>query len=97
MAEAAGGWRPLDAGSVFDVEYWELEQAKLRKGGARKPLAGKIAMVTGGAVGIGAEIADALRQDGAAVMVLDISPSVEERYDAPDALGRICDVTDTEA
>ena len=96
-AEAAGGWRPLDPGSIFDVEYWELEQAKLRKGGARKPLAGKVALVTGGAGGIGAEIADALRGDGAAVMVLDISPSVEERYDAADAVGRVCDVTDSEA
>ena len=94
-AEAAGGWRPLDAGSIFDVEYWELEQAKLRRGGGGKPLTGKIALVTGGAGGIGAEIADALRGDGAVVMVLDISPAVEERYDAPDAIGRICDVTNT--
>ena len=60
-------------------------------------LAGKVALVTGGAGGIGAEIADALRGDGAAVMVLDISPTVEERYDAPDAAGRVCDVTDSEA
>ena len=95
-AEAAGGWSPLDPGSIFDVEYWELEQAKLRKGGARKPLAGKVALVTGGAGGIGAEIADALRADGAAVMVLDISPSVVERYATADAVGRVCDVTNSD-
>ena len=95
-AEAAGGWRPLDPGSIFDVEYWELEQAKLRRGGGGKALTGKIALVTGGAGGIGAEIADALRAEGAVVMVLDISPSVEERYDAPDAVGRVCDVTSTD-
>jgi rhamnose utilization protein RhaD (predicted bifunctional aldolase and dehydrogenase)/NAD(P)-dependent dehydrogenase (short-subunit alcohol dehydrogenase family) len=96
-AEAAGGWRPLDPSHIFDVEYWELEQAKLRRGGAGRPLDGKIALVTGGAGGIGAASADALRAEGAAVCVLDIDPTVTDRYDGNDALGQVCDVTDSGA
>ncbi len=45
--ESLGGWQALPEKEIFDIEYWELEQAKLKKGGAQKPLQGKIALATG--------------------------------------------------
>ena len=52
-AEALGGWTTLPERDVFDVEYWVLEQAKLARSGPPLQLAGKIALVTGAASGIG--------------------------------------------
>ena len=52
-AALLGGYRALPARDIFDVEYWDLEQAKLRKAGALPPFAGEIALVTGAASGIG--------------------------------------------
>jgi rhamnose utilization protein RhaD (predicted bifunctional aldolase and dehydrogenase)/NAD(P)-dependent dehydrogenase (short-subunit alcohol dehydrogenase family) len=94
-AEALGGWRPLGEKDLFDVEYWELEQRKLRKSGKAPPLAGRIALITGGATGIGRAIAERMRGEGAAVCVLDRKPEVRERFRGADALGIECDVTDT--
>lgn len=91
--EALGGWTPLGEKDLFEMEYWELEQAKLKKGGATPPLAGQIALVAGGATGIGKATADALRQQGAAVCVLDVRPEVEA-FAGKDALGIVCDLTD---
>lgn len=91
--EALGGWTPLGEKDLFDMEYWELEQAKLKKGGAAPPLAGKVALVAGGATGIGAATADELRRQGAAVCVLDVRSEVE-RFAGADALGVVCDLTD---
>jgi rhamnose utilization protein RhaD (predicted bifunctional aldolase and dehydrogenase)/NAD(P)-dependent dehydrogenase (short-subunit alcohol dehydrogenase family) len=96
-AESLGGWRPLEEKSLFEVEYWELEQAKLRKTGTRPPLEGKIALVTGAASGIGRACADLLREQGAAVAGLDINPVIEEETRAPEFLGVACDVTDPQA
>ncbi|MEC9072259.1 MAG: SDR family NAD(P)-dependent oxidoreductase, partial [Myxococcota bacterium] len=95
--EALGGWRPLGEPEIFEVEYWELEQAKLRKGGAPPPLQGKVALVTGAAGGIGAAAVRHLRAAGAAVCGLDIQPEMEELLQGADTLGIQCDVTDTEA
>src|SRR5689334_8066884 len=52
-AEALGGFRALPAKDLFDVEYWDLEQAKLKKGGKPPAFAGEVALVTGAASGIG--------------------------------------------
>ena len=52
-AEALDEWRALPEGDLFDVEYWELEQAKLARQGAPAPFAGEIALVTGANSGIG--------------------------------------------
>ena len=96
-AEALGGWRALDERHLFDVEYWDLEQAKLRKAGAPLPFAGEIAVVTGAASGIGKACAEAFLRRGAAVVGLDRNPVIESLWKRPDYLGRVCDLTDPQA
>lgn len=96
-AEALGGYRALPAQDIFDVEYWDLEQAKLRKGGAAPPFAGEIAMVTGAASGIGKATVTALLARGAAVVGLDRDPAVTALYSRVDYLGIVGDVTDSAA
>jgi rhamnose utilization protein RhaD (predicted bifunctional aldolase and dehydrogenase)/NAD(P)-dependent dehydrogenase (short-subunit alcohol dehydrogenase family) len=96
-AEALGGWQALPRRELFEVEYWELEQAKLRKGGSRKSLQGKVALVTGAASGIGRACARALHAAGAAVVGLDLVPAIEGELAGPEGLGLVCDVTDTGA
>ena len=57
---------------AFDIEYWLLEEAKLQRMPRPQSLAGRIALITGGAGGIGAAIADRFLQQGACVMLADI-------------------------
>ena len=92
-AEKLGGYKALSAASIFEVEYWELEQAKLKKGGSAPEFNGKVALVTGGASGIGKSIAQMLNARGAAVVVLDINPEVESAFNKADAIGVKCDLT----
>ncbi len=92
--EALGGWKPVSEADLFDVEYWELEQAKLKVIGGGKPaLQGKIAVVTGGASGIGKAVAMELKALGAAVGVLDVNPNVAEEFKGDGLIGVVCDVT----
>ena len=87
---------------AFDIEYWALEEAKLRRQPAPKPLAGRVAIVTGGAGGIGGAIAQRLLVDDACVVLLDKDGDALERAGAELALKfgkdrtRVtrCDVTD---
>jgi len=95
-AEAMGGWRPVSGHDLFDIEYWELEQAKLKKGGISPVLQGRVALVTGAASGIGKACVAALRKQGAVVAALDINADVEHMTDR-NVLGIICDVTDDAA
>jgi rhamnose utilization protein RhaD (predicted bifunctional aldolase and dehydrogenase)/NAD(P)-dependent dehydrogenase (short-subunit alcohol dehydrogenase family) len=95
-AEALGGWQALGERDIFDVEYWELEQAKLKKTVARPPLSGKIAVVTGAAGGIGKACVEKLHAQGAAVVALDVRHTISALFDAPDILGLPCDVTSAE-
>src|SRR5262249_27196497 len=97
QAEQVGRYEALPAADIFDVEYWELEQAKLRRAGSRAPFAGEVALVTGAASGIGRACALALRSCGAAVIGLDLNPDVVDVASAPDFLGVPVDVTDTAA
>jgi rhamnose utilization protein RhaD (predicted bifunctional aldolase and dehydrogenase)/NAD(P)-dependent dehydrogenase (short-subunit alcohol dehydrogenase family) len=90
---ALGGWRALPAQDIFDVEYWDLEQAKLRRAGASPAFAGEVAVVTGAASGIGRACVDSLLRRGAAVAGLDVNPSVVRMHDRPDFRGIVCDLT----
>ncbi|OOZ37138.1 bifunctional aldolase/short-chain dehydrogenase [Solemya velesiana gill symbiont] len=96
-AEMLGGWRALPEQDIFDLEYWELEQAKLRKGGSAPEFQGEVALVTGAASGIGKACVDSLLSRGAAVVGLDINPEIQSLYDRPDFFGLRCDVTDRDA
>lgn len=96
-AEALGGYQALPARDLFDVEYWELEQAKLARAGARPPLQGEVALVTGAASGIGRACAEVLHSQGAAVVALDRNPAVEDWNRQTGGLGLTCDVTDPAA
>ncbi len=96
-AEKLGGWTTLSEKDIFDMEYWELEQAKLKKGGSKPALAGKIAVVSGGASGIGKACVEALNRAGCAVIALDIAQSTPEIFKQKDILGVVCDVTDGNA
>ncbi|MFT5110499.1 MAG: rhamnose utilization protein RhaD (predicted bifunctional aldolase and dehydrogenase), partial [Pseudoalteromonas tetraodonis] len=85
--EALGGWQALPESDIFDIEYWELEQAKLKKGGARKPLQGKIALATGAAAGIGRACAEALYEAGAVIVALDLNPEIEQIFTGEGRMG----------
>src|SRR5437879_6311154 len=93
-AEALGGFQALPAKDIFDVEYWDLEQAKLKKGGTAPPFAGEIALVTGAASGIGKAAVAAFLARGAAVVGLDLDARIESLHRRGDYLGVSCDVTD---
>jgi len=96
-AERLGGWRALPESAIFEVEYWELEQAKLRRSGQPPLFQGEIALITGGASGIGRACVEAFLARGAAVVALDLNPSIEVLDDQPGYLGLHCDVTDPQA
>ncbi|AOS64938.1 bifunctional rhamnulose-1-phosphate aldolase/short-chain dehydrogenase [Actinoalloteichus hymeniacidonis] len=70
-AEAISRYEPIDEGEKFRIEYWELEEAKLRRRPKAKPLATRVALVTGGASGIGLATARRLVAEGACVVVAD--------------------------
>ena len=97
-AEALGGYRALSEEELFDFEYWDLEQAKLRRAGQPPIFAGEVALVTGAASGIGKACVEALLKRGAAVIGLDVSPGVTTTAGPrPDFLGLTCDITSEEA
>ena len=92
-ASALGGYRALSPKDIFDVEYWDLEQAKLRKGNRPPLFQGEVALVTGAASGIGKACVASLLARGAAVIALDIEASVVDMHARADYLGIRCDVT----
>ncbi|MBV9825025.1 MAG: bifunctional aldolase/short-chain dehydrogenase [Alphaproteobacteria bacterium] len=69
-AEAAGRFESLNEADLFEMEYWSLEQAKLG-GAVEKPLAGQVALVTGGAGTIGRATAHLMKGAGAEIALLD--------------------------
>lgn len=90
-------YQALSAESIFDVEYWELEQAKLARESTPLPFRGEVAIVTGAASGIGRACAEALLAAGAAVIGLDRDPGVTTTFSGAAWLGLVVDVTDVEA
>ncbi len=93
-AEQLGGFRTLEPSRAFEAEYWELEQAKLKRKGPPPQLAGEVALVTGAASGIGRAIARELVARGAAVVGVDIDTAVADVHDGADYHGVAVDVTD---
>ncbi len=101
-AEAIGGYIGLDEQEAFDIEYWLLEEAKLQRMPAPKPLAGRISLVTGAAGGIGSATAARLLGDGACVMLLDrdedalnlVHAGLAEKFGKDVVRRAVCDVTD---
>lgn len=91
-AETLGGYQALSEEELFEFEYWDLEQAKLRRAGKPLGFAGEIACVTGAASGIGKACVEALLKRGAAVIALDIDAGVTAAQSSA-YLGIQCDVT----
>jgi rhamnulose-1-phosphate aldolase/alcohol dehydrogenase len=71
-AEGLSSYRPIDEAEKFRIEYWALEEAKLRRMPKPKPLESRIALVTGAASGIGKAIAHRFAAEGACVVVADL-------------------------
>ena len=94
-SEGLGGFVALPEPDLFEVEYWELEQAKLKKSGTSPPMAGEVAVVTGSASGIGQACVNALLSQGAAVIGVDLSAS--QMSDNSALLELTADVTDRES
>jgi rhamnulose-1-phosphate aldolase/alcohol dehydrogenase len=100
-AEAVSSYRPIEESEKFRIEYWELEEAKLRRMPGPKPLATRIALVTGAGSGIGKAIAHRLVAEGACVVVADLNAdsaaAVAEELGGPDkAVPVTVDVTSEE-
>jgi rhamnulose-1-phosphate aldolase/alcohol dehydrogenase len=100
-AEAIGEYVALDEQEAFDIEYWLLEEAKLQRMPAPRPMVGHIALVTGGAGGIGLATAARLLTDGACVMLADLDEGrvqsareeLSGRFGKDLVRSAVCDVT----
>ena len=98
-AEAVSTYAPIDEREKFRIEYWALEEAKLQRMPKPKPLATRVALVTGAASGIGKATAERLAAEGACVVVADLdaekaSGAAAEIGNADVAVGVGADVSD---
>ncbi|MFF9209199.1 MULTISPECIES: bifunctional aldolase/short-chain dehydrogenase [unclassified Streptomyces] len=100
-AEAVSTYAPIEESEKFRIEYWALEEAKLRRMPRPKPLATRVALVTGAGSGIGKAVAHRLVAEGACVVVADLdgenAARVAKELGGPDrAVAVTVDVTDEE-
>ncbi|MFB7508596.1 bifunctional aldolase/short-chain dehydrogenase [Streptomyces broussonetiae] len=98
-AEAVSTYAPIEEAEKFRIEYWALEEAKLRRMPRPRPLATRVALVTGAGSGIGKAVAHRLVAEGACVVVADLdadgAAAVAEELGGPDkAVAVAVDVTD---
>ena len=96
-AESIGDFESISEKDAFEIEYWHMEQAKVRKSRNGGEFAGKVVMVTGGAGAIGLATAKAFKQKGAEVVIMDLDPAALEKAAAELGEGTLsipCDVTD---
>ena len=96
-AEKLGGFRALPGADIFDLEYWDLEQAKLLKNKSSLDFEGEVALITGAASGIGKACVESFLSRGSAVIGLDLDSSIETITNHKNYLGLICNLTDEEA
>lgn len=100
-AEAISEYTALPRQEAFDIEYWLLEEAKLKRQPPEKPLSRKVAIITGAGGGIGKAIAEKLAAEGANVVLTDMSEErlkeANQSYARDISTYAICDVTDTSA
>ncbi|MBT5230260.1 MAG: bifunctional aldolase/short-chain dehydrogenase [Methylococcales bacterium] len=95
-ATLLGGYQALPDQDIFDMEYWELEQAKLKKSGFTPEFAGEVVVISGAASGIGKACVETFLGKGAAVIALDYDPSVTSLFESEAYLGLNVDVTDSD-
>ncbi len=93
-AEKLGGWQALPAIDIFDLEYWDLEQAKLQKSDNAPKFQGEVVLITGAASGIGKACIESFLARGCAVVGIDLDISIESTSTNSNYLGLVCDVTD---
>ena len=101
-AEGLSTYAPIDESEKFRIEYWALEEAKLQRMPKPKPLATRIALVTGAAGGIGKATAKRLAAEGACVVIADLDLGKAEAAAAEIggsdvAVGVAADVSDEDA
>lgn len=101
-AEGLSTYAPIDESEKFRIEYWALEEAKLQRMPAPKPLATRVALVTGAASGIGKATAKRLAAEGACVVIADLDlakaqAAAEEIGGSDVAVGLAADVSDEAA